>query len=362
MTRSTAPASCWPIWARLSSGTAGSPRRSAASSAWAASIAFSPPLTATYMDLLLDTRGARHGGQKISAGQDQIEAARKQRRERGPLGPESCPKPGDAELVAVLDPGAGEAQPPAPGEVGDFDHQRGGAVGIGVEPEGETVERRQARRVADEGEGGAVAGFGLGTIAVEAKMRKRRTGSLVQPDRRLEIEQGQRRADGGAAEGTGRQIGRRLDRDDPAGMSRRVQYRTEDPLRVAPRIGEAREREIAGAGSHSPLARVKKSTRVAAISARSAERAASRARTSPAISESCSPSCRCRSWSKASKIAASSAWRRFRPATWPKPTGPSAIRTAQRVIVISPRLNGAPLPEIRPRTMTRPVSAGRRSV
>src|SRR5580658_7683050 len=164
MTRSTAPASCWPIWARLSSGTAGSPRRSAASSAWAASIAFSPPLTATYMDLLLDTRGARHGGQKISAGQDQIEAARKQRRERGPLGPESCPKPGDAELVAVLDPGAGEAQPPAPGEVGDFDHQRGGAVGIGVEPEGETVERRQARRVADEGEGGAVAGFGLGQL------------------------------------------------------------------------------------------------------------------------------------------------------------------------------------------------------
>ena len=42
------------------------------------------------------------------------------------------------------------------------------------------------------------------------------------------------------------------------------------------------------------------------------------------------------------------------------PTSPLSSRTAARVVVISPAQNGAPLPEMRPLSMTSPVS-GRRS-
>ena len=79
MTRSTASESCSRICAGVISGMAGSPRRSSARRPWAASIAASPPFTATYIGLALQHRAARQSRDAVAGREEDIDAEREAR-------------------------------------------------------------------------------------------------------------------------------------------------------------------------------------------------------------------------------------------------------------------------------------------
>ena len=142
--------------------------------------------------------------------------------------------------------------------------------------------------------------------------------------------------------------------DEPARPRHRIEHRAKRRLRIADRIGEPAQIDRA----HARMLRmVKNCTRVAA-----AARPTPRAR-------ACLRRCqrrdhRLQQRSRAGSCSSASATRPVRPARrrarryrHGRP-GPAA-RTVQRVTVISPRLNGAPPPPARPRTITSPLSGPR---
>src|SRR3546814_6776682 len=78
-TRSTASCICSLICAMLSSGTAGSPRRSSATSLCELRMACSPPFTATYMASVLRQDAARQADDGLAAGQEDVDPERELR-------------------------------------------------------------------------------------------------------------------------------------------------------------------------------------------------------------------------------------------------------------------------------------------
>src|SRR5215470_15722797 len=130
MTRSTASVSWPPICASVSSGTAGSPRRSWSSSRCAFSIARSPPLAATYMSNapVDDARRARQCRDLRFGRKQQIDAARKQPR----IGSEPLRQVVgswfDAQLVFAADAGPAQQQATPGAKVVDLQHDGGRAV------------------------------------------------------------------------------------------------------------------------------------------------------------------------------------------------------------------------------------------
>src|SRR3546814_10849788 len=93
ITRSTASCICSLICAMLSSGTAGSPRRSSATSLCELRMACSPPFTATYMASVLRQDAARQADDGLAAGQEDVDPARELRGVESPVVPEPLGKP-----------------------------------------------------------------------------------------------------------------------------------------------------------------------------------------------------------------------------------------------------------------------------
>src|SRR5258706_12354762 len=171
ITRSTASDSCSSICAQVSSGTAGSPRRSSASNWWAASIAASPPFTATYMSALLDDDAARQPGELVAAGENHVDAAREARMVGAPLGAEAGRQAGDRQRPGLRDAGSAHRQGLAGAEgLAGPEHGRGG-VGILVAAGIEGRERRQRRDVGHQREQRALGRLDDRRAGVEAQAR-----------------------------------------------------------------------------------------------------------------------------------------------------------------------------------------------
>src|SRR3546814_13651917 len=102
----------------LSSGTAGSPRRSSATSLCELRMACSPPFTATYMASVLRQDAARQADDGLAAGQDDVDPERELRGVESPVVPDPLGTPkghddrgvGETGAAARHSPGA----PPAP--------------------------------------------------------------------------------------------------------------------------------------------------------------------------------------------------------------------------------------------------------
>src|SRR5271156_2248456 len=125
MTRSTARASCCSICAKLNSAISSAPRRASASSSCAASIARSPPLTATYIALSLTRDGsAWQRYQARSASEDHVEPARHQCGEHAAHHPKVIEHPGDGKAGASDDASSGEDAAFIGTEPSDLDDER----------------------------------------------------------------------------------------------------------------------------------------------------------------------------------------------------------------------------------------------
>src|SRR3546814_15819984 len=96
ITRSTASCICSLICAMLSSGTAGSPRRSSATSLCELRMACSPPFTATYMASVLRQDAARQADAGLAEGQEDVDPGRELRRAGAPVDPEPLWTPNGA--------------------------------------------------------------------------------------------------------------------------------------------------------------------------------------------------------------------------------------------------------------------------
>src|ERR1700730_8366844 len=105
MTRSTARRSCSLSCSRENSGRGGSPRRSWASRRCALSMAFSPPLAATYMSTILadDADGARQRGDLALGQEDQGDAAGEKRMSGHELRRDISRQPRSEEPLAPTD-------------------------------------------------------------------------------------------------------------------------------------------------------------------------------------------------------------------------------------------------------------------
>src|SRR6202022_3203360 len=105
MTRSTARRSCSLICSSDNSGMDGSPRRSWASRRCAFSMAFSPPLAATYMSTILadNADGARQRGDLALGQEDQVDAAGKKRMIGHELRADISRQRGSGEQLAPTD-------------------------------------------------------------------------------------------------------------------------------------------------------------------------------------------------------------------------------------------------------------------
>src|SRR5690606_22163332 len=137
---------------------------------------------------------------------------------------------------------------------------------------------------------------------------------VIEPDRRLEIDQRQRQ--GRLCRAERRRRDAAGNSDDAAGVGERVEGRAEGLLALPHRLceagGEVGRREGCRHAQFSPRTTVKKSTLVDAVLAAVALRRASRARARASTAAAAASSRRSIS---ASKVAASSAWRGLRPAT-----------------------------------------------
>src|SRR5258708_34811148 len=128
ITRSTARVSCSPIWARLSAGTAGSPRRSSATRRSALAMARSPPFTATYISDLHAHRARQHGD-RLGGREHDVDAAGIKRGVPAPLLPEAGGDSVDAERGLAGNARPAEANALAVGEARHLDDDRAGALG-----------------------------------------------------------------------------------------------------------------------------------------------------------------------------------------------------------------------------------------
>src|SRR5580692_5011848 len=154
ITRSTASVSCASICAVVISGSAGSPRRSCASSRCAFSIARSPPFAATYISgFLRNAYRARQRRDRLVRRQQQIDPARKERAVRREPRHDVGRQRIGTEPAALANAGAGEHEAGVRLQRLDLQDQCGRAVGIigGAEIEGGEVGNGPAR----EREGGA---------------------------------------------------------------------------------------------------------------------------------------------------------------------------------------------------------------
>src|SRR5262249_56511324 len=105
--RSTASGRCDSAGARVGAAGARSPRRSSASCACAASIARSPPFTATYTSVGPQPDGTGQRGHAGARREHQVHAPREARAIAPPEIPETPRHTRDAEIRALADAGTG---------------------------------------------------------------------------------------------------------------------------------------------------------------------------------------------------------------------------------------------------------------
>ncbi len=269
--------------------------------------------------------------------------------------PEALGDAGDIEVNLTRDARAGQLPPRAADQSPNLDDDRRGALGMLGGPGVERAQRRHELGIGDQRE---ARRLWLGrerhaAVKLQPLDDLGPHGRAVEPERRVEIEQGQAHRGGGRMKRDGR-----LDRgrhvDDPTGPRDGLEDAPEDPLAVERRVGEP--------GQHrqsSPRTKVKNSTRDGATRSAAARRRAvgpRRAARRPSARDlrgAPDPAVMRRAPPPARRGADPARGRT------PRPTAPPSSSTAQRVTVISPTLKRAPVPPARPRTITRPVSGGR---
>src|SRR3546814_1353208 len=114
----------------LSSGTAGSPRRSSATSLCELRMACSPPFTATYMASVLRQDAARPADDGLAAGQEDVDPERELRGVESPVVPDPLGKPKGSDDRGFADAGARKSPSRSALQARHHPPPAGGAAGL----------------------------------------------------------------------------------------------------------------------------------------------------------------------------------------------------------------------------------------